>query len=207
MSHLGPSRPSPALAVPPRPRPRSRLRRTSAPPPAFADAGVRFSRAAEAVDELDDRPYRKCRPLVRSVSEDNQLELAYLQILTEFRLVADSLREPLRQLRTDLANAQTRDPVLLSGRAAWRQAGRAMAALPVAEDPCPAARLAPSGLSALGAPRDAEGDNPGDRRPSHVAPAAAARSRRRDLTRPPRTRWHMPAATEASFAALAERNP
>ena len=45
-------------------------------------------------------------------------------------MIGGLLREDLGRLRTELANVQTRDPALLSGRAAWRQLARAFMALP-----------------------------------------------------------------------------
>jgi hypothetical protein len=104
---------------------------------AFADAGVRFAKAVENVGDDDDAlPYRECRPLFRKAARHKPDEFEAITLRTAFRHTADLVREPLRQLRADLANAQTRDPVLLSGRAAWRQAGRALAALGPAGDPC-----------------------------------------------------------------------
>ena len=51
-------------------------------------------------------------------------------------MIGGILREDLGRLRTDLANVQTGDPALLSGRAAWRQIARAFMALPAGGDSC-----------------------------------------------------------------------
>ena len=55
---------------------------------------------------------------------------------------ADVTREPhVFRLRSELAQAQTADPALISGRAALRRLGRELAALPAGEaDPCAAYR-------------------------------------------------------------------
>ena len=53
------------------------------------------------------------------------------------RVIGEVLDPELTRLRTELANAQTRDPALLSGRAAWRQRPcRPVTALPPAGDAC-----------------------------------------------------------------------
>jgi hypothetical protein len=107
---------------------------------AFADAAGRFAQAVKDLeDEGDDvfRPgYRACRPLARRVPKNRRADADALLTRHQFREVAALLETPLKQLRTDLANAQTRDPALLSGRAAWRQLGRLFAALPPATDAC-----------------------------------------------------------------------
>ena len=105
---------------------------------AMADATVRFSDAADALEdgESGDTCTRALRGLPRGKADEASFILAreYLRELAE-RLAGD-----LARLRTDLANAQTRDPVLLSGRAAWRQLARAFEALPPARDPCAVVR-------------------------------------------------------------------
>ncbi len=104
---------------------------------AMADATVRFTEAADAKEGQADRIYaRGCRRAASGLSKRRRLEVAFLVQRENLRAIAELLGDDLARLRTDLANAQTRDPVLLSGRAAWRQLARGFESLPPARDPC-----------------------------------------------------------------------
>jgi hypothetical protein len=107
---------------------------------AFADAADRF-RAAVAGLGADLAPgvakdLDRCPLILEGLSQrdevvaGNQLALA---ILREF---GAAITPALSALRTDLANVPTRDPALLSGRAAYRQIGRAYASLGAPTDVC-----------------------------------------------------------------------
>jgi hypothetical protein len=115
-----------------------------APPPdervaaqAMADATVRFSKAVEdADDEAEEALGPRCAKIRREVPRERRRDYVYILTRHSYRAVAAVVREDLGRLRTDLANAQTRDPALLSGRAAWRQLSRALMALPPAGNLC-----------------------------------------------------------------------
>lgn len=79
---------------------------------------------------------RECRRLIRRIPKTRRRGASFLLGAHGIRLAADAYKPALMAFRTDLANAQTRDPALLSGRAAWRQAGRHVAAVPPASDVC-----------------------------------------------------------------------
>ena len=106
----------------------------------FADAAGRFR---TAVAGLGDRlapdlakSLARCPRVMAGLSgrdetvAGNQLALG---ILREFGV---AITPALSALRTDLANVPTRDPALLSGRAAYRQIGRAYASLGAPTDIC-----------------------------------------------------------------------
>ena len=102
---------------------------------AMAEAAKRLS---TAIDDLPDRPspVRGCAREWRGVSERRfDGALALLERHT-VRSLAGALRADLARLRTELANARTRDPALLSGRAAYRRFARHWMAMPRAGDFC-----------------------------------------------------------------------
>ena len=100
-----------------------------APPPderaaaqAFADAAVRFARAADADDSdpleeaLDATP--GCRRALRRDPESTQAVALSILFAYGFRVVDDRMRPALAQFRSELANTPTSDPALMSGRGA-----------------------------------------------------------------------------------------
>ena len=108
---------------------------------AFADAGSRFTRAWDGLDEEDpvDAALEEpgCERVLRE-APDRRAGVVGVQIILGFaiRTFADRIKPAFAQFRTDLANILTRDPALISGRAAMRRIGRAYAALPPAGDLC-----------------------------------------------------------------------
>jgi hypothetical protein len=116
-----------------------------APPPderaaaqAFADAAKRLIAAAEALDE-DPGWLESCRALRRDppARREDAAEM-YVDGLV-LRDLIGQLQPHVLRLRSELAQAQTADPALISGRAALRRLGRTLAAFPPAEpDPCAA---------------------------------------------------------------------
>lgn len=99
---------------------------------AMADAGTRFDTAVEAKEDDADALERgaRCRAAVRRVPKQRRDEVVYFRTRNTFRAIAALIRDDLGRLRTDLADVQTRDPALLSGRAAYRQGARLFMALP-----------------------------------------------------------------------------
>lgn len=106
---------------------------------ALADAVQRLDaadRATENQDDIDDALRTpRCRRELRRSAHHQRGAIALLRV-QEFRHISDRLRDGLAQMRTDLANAVTADPVLISGRAAWRRLAKAAMALPAGEDVC-----------------------------------------------------------------------
>ena len=105
---------------------------------AFAGAAKRLVDAADAVDEYPSW-FEGCRALRREPPDrHDEAATAFLDGLLVRDLI-DKLKPAVQQARSDLANAHTADPVLISGRAAVRHIGRALAAFPAGEaDPCAA---------------------------------------------------------------------
>ena len=108
-----------------------------APPPdehaaaqAFADAAKRFEAAATVKDEPDSAWIDACERELDRVPAKHQDEALALVLAHGLRLMFAQLRAPLGAFRTELANVATADPVLISGRAAIRQMGRRIDALP-----------------------------------------------------------------------------
>jgi len=105
---------------------------------AFADAARRLIAAATVIDEGPEW-LGTCRALRREPPEryDGRAE-AVVDGLAIRDLIGD-LKPAVRQARSELANAQTADPALISGRASVRQILRAIDAFPAPEaDPCAA---------------------------------------------------------------------
>ena len=105
---------------------------------AFADAAKRLVGVAEALDE-DPGWVVDCRALRREPPDrhDRAAE-AFLDGLV-IRDLIGQLKPHVFRLRSELANARTADPALISGRAAVRRLGRAIEAFPPGEeDPCAA---------------------------------------------------------------------
>jgi hypothetical protein len=107
---------------------------------ALADAVKRVNAADSAVgedhDPDDGLDAPRCRRELFRIPPRRQDDLRAFALRDEFRKGADALRSAVAAFRTDLANAQTRDPVLISGRAAWRRAAKSYAALPPRGDVC-----------------------------------------------------------------------
>jgi hypothetical protein len=110
-----------------------------APPPdehaaaqAFADAAKRFEAAADLQDEDEsDTPWLDaCERDFNRVPARHLDEAMVLVIAHGMRLAFAELRGPLGAFRTELANVATADRILISGRAAVRQMGRRVDAVP-----------------------------------------------------------------------------
>jgi Ni/Co efflux regulator RcnB len=121
--------------------------------PAAAQAPDELAAAqalADAADRLDDTEYdtpstydservldsRRCRRELRRVPERRSSGAGALVRRQEFRHDSDRLDPILMRFRSELAAAITRDPALISGRAAWRRAAKAYMALPPGGDIC-----------------------------------------------------------------------
>ena len=118
-----------------------------APPPderaaaqALANAAKRLIAAAEAVpedhdpDDGLDAPH--CRRELFRIPRRRQDALRAFALRDEIREAGDAIESALSTFRTEIANAQTRDPALISGRAAWRRLAKAYMALPPRGDVC-----------------------------------------------------------------------
>ncbi|HET8951112.1 MAG TPA: hypothetical protein VFN44_11395 [Solirubrobacteraceae bacterium] len=105
---------------------------------ALADAATRLIRTAEGIEE-ELGWTGDCRALEREPPARRQSDAtAYAEGLIQ-RDYLDELRPAVAQLRSDIANVHTADPVLISGRASMRQLLRKVTALPAGEDdPCAA---------------------------------------------------------------------
>ena len=120
-----------------------------APPPderaaaqAFADAAKRLIAAAEAIElDNDGDPawLEDCRALRRDPPDRREdAARVYVDGLV-IRDLIGQLKPHVFRLRSELAQAQTADPALISGRAALRRLGKLIAAIPPGEaDPCAA---------------------------------------------------------------------
>ena len=103
---------------------------------AFADAARRLLTAADALDG-DPGWLEGCRALRREPPERYEERAEVFVDSLVFRDLVDDLRPDVLRLRSELANAQTLDPALISGRAAVLRLGHAIDALPPGEaDPC-----------------------------------------------------------------------
>lgn len=118
-----------------------------APPPderaaaqAFTDAAKRLIAADREIgedhepDDGLDAPH--CRRELYRIPPRRQDALRAFAIRDEFRKSGAALGPALAAFRTEIANAQTRDPALISGRAAWRRLAKAYMALPPRGDVC-----------------------------------------------------------------------
>ena len=107
---------------------------------AFADAAKRLLAAAEALDEDGDPDWLEdCRALRRDPPDRRE---AAARVFVDGLVIRDligRLKPDVFRLRSELANAHTAEPALISGRAALRRLGKAIAAFPPGEaDPCAA---------------------------------------------------------------------
>ena len=107
---------------------------------AFADAAKRLLAAAEAID-VEPAWLESCRALRQDPPARREADAsAYLEGLF-LRGALDDLKPHVLRLRSELAQAQTAEPALISGRAALRRLGKQFAALPAGEaNPCAAYR-------------------------------------------------------------------
>ena len=107
---------------------------------ALADAVKRVNAADEQIgedrDPDDGLDAPRCRRELLAFRRGARTISAPSRSGDELRKSGDALESALARLRTDLANAQTRDPLLISGRAAWRRAAKAYTALPPRGDVC-----------------------------------------------------------------------
>ena len=107
---------------------------------AFADAAKRLLAADREIgedhnpDDGLDAPH--CRREIFRIPLRRQDDLRAFALRDEFRKAGDALEPALAAFRTEIANAQTRDPALISGRAAWRRLAKAYMALPPRGDVC-----------------------------------------------------------------------
>src|SRR4051794_2117213 len=116
-----------------------------APPPderaaaqAFADAAERLVAAAEHVDD-DPGWLEDCRALRRDPPQRYVDRATAVVDGLSIRGLIDDIKPAVGRARSELANAQTADPALISGRAAVRQILRVVAAFPGPDpDPCAA---------------------------------------------------------------------
>jgi hypothetical protein len=105
---------------------------------AFAEAAERLIEASEAIDE-GPAWAGECRALRREPPERYDDRARAFADGLALRDLIDELKPAVRQARSELANALTADPVLISGRASVRQMLRAIDAFPAPEaDPCAA---------------------------------------------------------------------
>ena len=107
---------------------------------ALADAVQRLLAAdrenGEDHDPDDGLDAPRCRRELYRIPLRRQEALRAFAIRDELRQAGDAIEPALATFRTDLANAQTRDPALIRGRAAWRRLAKAYMALPPRGDVC-----------------------------------------------------------------------
>jgi hypothetical protein len=118
-----------------------------APPPderaaaqAMADAAKRLVTAANEIDE-DQEPddgldAPRCRRELFRIPLHRQDAVRAFALRDEFREAGEAIEPALAAFRTEIANVQTRDRALISGRAAWRRLAKAYMALPPRGDVC-----------------------------------------------------------------------
>ena len=107
---------------------------------AFADAAKRLIAADREIgedhdpDDGLDAPH--CRREIFRIPPRRQDALRAFAIRDELRKSGAALGPALAAFRTEIASAQTRDPALIGGRAAWRRLAKAYIALPPRGDVC-----------------------------------------------------------------------
>lgn len=118
-----------------------------APPPderaaaqAFADAAKRLLAAAQELEDDGDPDWLEdCRALRRDPPDRREDAARVFVDGLVLRDLIGQLKPAVFRLRSELAQAQTADPALISGRAALRRLGKEIAAIPPGEaDPCAA---------------------------------------------------------------------
>jgi hypothetical protein len=106
----------------------------------LADAVQRLINEAAAVPEDQDpddgldAPH--CRRELFRIPPRREGAVRAFALRDELREAGDAIEPALASFRTEIANVQTRDPALISGRAAWRRLARAYMALPPRGDVC-----------------------------------------------------------------------
>ena len=107
---------------------------------ALADAVERLLAADRAIgedhDPDDGLEAPRCEREIYRIPPRRQADLRAFAIRDELRQAGDALEPALAAFRTEIANAQTRDPALIRGRAAWRRLAKAYMALPPRGDVC-----------------------------------------------------------------------
>ena len=107
---------------------------------ALADAVQRLLAADREIgedhDPDDGLDAPRCRGEIFRIPPRRQDALRAFALRDEFRQSGDALEPALAAFRTELANAQTSDPALIRGRAAWRRLAKAYMALPPRGDVC-----------------------------------------------------------------------
>ncbi len=107
---------------------------------ALADAVERLDAAdreiGEDQDPDDGLDAPRCRGEIFRIPPRRQDALRAFALRDEFRQSGDALEPALAAFRTEIANAQTRDPALIRGRASWRRLAKAYMALPPRGDVC-----------------------------------------------------------------------
>jgi hypothetical protein len=118
------------------------------PPPDERAAAQALADAVERLEEVDrateedaddvsrDLESRRCLREVFRIPARRQDDLRALLLVQEFRHGADVLRDALARFRNEIAAANTQDPALISGRAAYRRLAKAYMALPAGGDVC-----------------------------------------------------------------------
>jgi hypothetical protein len=106
----------------------------------FADAAGRLLAAdrdiGEDHDPDDGLDAPRCAREIYRIPPRRQAGLRAFAIRDEIRQAGDALEPALAAFRAEIANAQTRDPALIRGRAAWRRLAKAYMALPPRGDVC-----------------------------------------------------------------------
>lgn len=106
---------------------------------AYADAAGRFTDAIEAPTErafeLFDRPLRRA-PGCPAIARRHREGALVIALYSSNLVFARDVTPAIQAFRSELAQVLTADPVLISGRAAWRARGRSIEAVPEPEDLC-----------------------------------------------------------------------
>ncbi len=106
----------------------------------LADAAKRLLAADREIgedhDPVDGLDAPHCRRELYRIPPRRQYAFRAFALRDEFRKSGEALGPALAAFRTEIANAQTRDPALISGRAAWRRLAKAYMALPPRGDVC-----------------------------------------------------------------------
>lgn len=106
---------------------------------AFAGAAGRFTDAIEApterLFEFFDHPQRRA-PGCPAIARKHRQGALLITLYNNNLVFARDVTPATRTYRSELAAVATADPVLMSGRAAWRANGRSLEAVPEPEDLC-----------------------------------------------------------------------
>lgn len=106
---------------------------------AYADAAGRFTDAIEAPTErffaFIDHPLRRA-PGCPRIAKRRRQDALIISVINQSLEFARDVKPATRALRSELADVATADPVLISGRAAWRANGRGIERAPAPADLC-----------------------------------------------------------------------